>query len=81
MDYTALSTLNVPADSEHTSPLDVSRRRLCFLLVAVAFIPLKCVRVKMLPFDHKSEFQIMIDMPDGTPLEQTTLVAHPSIIR
>jgi len=34
------------------------------------------VRVKMLPFDNKSEFQIMIDMPDGTPLEQTTRVAQ-----
>ena len=46
------------------------------LLVAVTFIPLKWVRVKMLPFDNKSEFQIMIDMPDGTPLEQTTHVAQ-----
>ena len=47
-----------------------------FLLAAVAFVPLKWVRVKMLPFDNKSEFQVMIDMPDGTPLEQTTRVAQ-----
>jgi multidrug efflux pump subunit AcrB len=46
------------------------------LVAAVAFIPLKWVRVKMLPFDNKSEFQIMVDMPDGTPLEQTTRVAQ-----
>jgi multidrug efflux pump subunit AcrB len=46
------------------------------LLMAVAFVPLKWVRVKMLPFDNKSEFQIIIDMPDGTPLEQTTRVAQ-----
>jgi len=46
------------------------------LLAAVAFIPLKWVRVKMLPFDNKSEFQVIIDMPDGTPLEQTTRVAQ-----
>src|SRR5579864_2044463 len=46
------------------------------LLAAVAFVPLKWVRVKMLPFDNKSEFQVMIDMPDGTPLEQTTRVAQ-----
>jgi multidrug efflux pump subunit AcrB len=46
------------------------------LLGAIAFIPLKWVRVKMLPFDNKSEFQVMIDMPDGTPLEQTTRVAQ-----
>ena len=60
-----------------------SRRRWIFLggvvvllLMAVAFVPLKWVQVKMLPFDNKSEFQVMIDMPDGTPLEQTTRVAQ-----
>ncbi len=46
------------------------------LLAAVAFVPLKWVQVKMLPFDNKSEFQVLIDMPDGTPLEQTTRVAQ-----
>jgi len=46
------------------------------LFAAVAFVPLKWVRVKMLPFDNKSEFQVMVDMPDGTPLEQTTRVAQ-----
>jgi len=46
------------------------------LLAAIAFIPLEWVRVKMLPFDNKSEFQVIIDMPDGTPLEQTTHVAQ-----
>ena len=60
-----------------------TRRRWIFLgevvlllLAAVAFVPLKWVRVKMLPFDNKSEFQVIIDMPDGTPLEQTTRVAQ-----
>jgi multidrug efflux pump subunit AcrB len=43
---------------------------------AIAFIPLKWVQVKMLPFDNKSEFQVIIDMPDGTPLEQTASVAQ-----
>jgi multidrug efflux pump subunit AcrB len=37
---------------------------------------LKIVRVKMLPFDNKSEMQVIIDMPDGTTLEQTTRVAQ-----
>ena len=46
------------------------------LLAAVTFIPLKWVQVKMLPFDNKSEFQVIIDMPDGTPLEQTSHVAQ-----
>ncbi len=49
---------------------------LCLLLAAVAFVPLKLVRVKMLPFDNKSEFQVIVDMPDGTTLEQTTRVAQ-----
>ncbi len=60
-----------------------ARRRWMFMggvvllfLAAVAFVPLKWVRVKMLPFDNKSEFQVIIDMPDGTPLEQTTRVAQ-----
>ncbi|HEV2115608.1 MAG TPA: efflux RND transporter permease subunit [Terriglobales bacterium] len=46
------------------------------LLAAAAFVPLKWVHVKMLPFDNKSEFQVIIDMPDGTTLEQTTQVAQ-----
>jgi len=46
------------------------------LLTALAFVPLKLVRLKMLPFDNKSEFQVVIDMPDGTPLEQTTRAAQ-----
>src|SRR5947209_11805673 len=32
------------------------------------------VKVKMLPFDNKSEFQVIVDMPDGTTLEQTARV-------
>jgi multidrug efflux pump subunit AcrB len=46
------------------------------LLAAIALVPLKWVRLKMLPFDNKSEFQVIVDMPDGTPLEQTTHVAQ-----
>lgn len=46
------------------------------LLLACALVPLKMVLVKMLPFDNKSEFQVMVNMPDGTPLEQTTRVAQ-----
>ena len=41
------------------------------LLGAVSLFALKAVRVKMLPFDNKSEFQVIVDMPEGTPLEQT----------
>jgi multidrug efflux pump subunit AcrB len=44
------------------------------LLGAMALVPLKLVTVKMLPFDNKSEFQVLVDMPEGTPLEQTARV-------
>jgi multidrug efflux pump subunit AcrB len=45
------------------------------LLAAAALVPLKLVTVKMLPFDNKSEFQVMVDMPEGTALEATARVA------
>ena len=41
----------------------------------MALVPLKLVTVKMLPFDNKSEFQVMVDMPEGTPLEHTARVS------
>src|SRR5579885_1599739 len=47
------------------------------LLLVVMLMPLaKIVLVKMLPFDNKSEFQVIIDMPEGTTLEQTALVTQ-----
>lgn len=66
------------------SPLIHSpKRRWQFLgMVVVLFVAasslvvLKLVRVKMLPFDNKSEFQVIVDMPNGTTLEQTTRVAQ-----
>jgi multidrug efflux pump subunit AcrB len=36
----------------------------------------KSVAVKMLPFDNKNEFQVVIDMPEGTTLERTGVVAQ-----
>ena len=44
------------------------------LFGAMALVAAKWVRVKMLPFDNKSEFQVVVDMPEGTPLEQTDRV-------
>jgi multidrug efflux pump subunit AcrB len=46
------------------------------LLASMALVGLKLVRVKMLPFDNKSEFQVIIDMPEGAPLEQTAAVTR-----
>ena len=41
------------------------------LLGSVSLFYIGFVKVKMLPFDNKSEFQVIIDMPNGTTLEQT----------
>ncbi len=45
------------------------------LVGAVALVPLGLVTVKMLPFDNKSELQIVVHMPEDTPLETTAGVA------
>ena len=45
------------------------------LVAATALVPLELVKMKMMPFDNKSEFQVVIDMPEGTALETTARVA------
>jgi multidrug efflux pump subunit AcrB len=65
------------------SPLLESRwKRWTFIItiVVILFASLsmfytKAVAVKMLPFDNKNEFQVVIDMPEGTTLEKTQAVA------
>jgi multidrug efflux pump subunit AcrB len=44
------------------------------ILGSVSLAVVKLVVLKMLPFDNKSEFQIVLDMPVGTPLEETARV-------
>jgi len=44
------------------------------ILLSVALPVVQLVILKMLPFDNKSEFQIIVDMPVGTPLEKTAQV-------
>jgi len=46
------------------------------LLIAMTLVPLKLVTVKMLPFDNKSEMQVIIDMPEGSTLEKTAALAQ-----
>jgi len=41
------------------------------LFGSMALVGIGFVKVKMLPFDNKSEFQVIIDTPEGTTLEQT----------
>ncbi len=63
--------------------LDRARARWAFLaviavllLAAMSLVPFGAVEVKMLPFDNKSEFQIVLNTPEGTTLEQTTRIAQ-----
>jgi multidrug efflux pump subunit AcrB len=46
------------------------------LLASMATVGLGWVKVKMLPFDNKSEFQIILNMPEGSALELTAQAAH-----
>ena len=63
--------------------LDHARTRWVFLatialllLGSIGFVLTGAVTIKMLPFDNKSEFQIVLNTPEGTTLEQTTRIAR-----
>ncbi|HET7223886.1 MAG TPA: efflux RND transporter permease subunit [Rhodanobacteraceae bacterium] len=46
------------------------------VLAAVALVVVKAVVLKMLPFDNKSEFQVVVDMPEGSTLETTNALLN-----
>lgn len=56
------------------------RRRMMFyvimalIVLSVSLVGFKLVVMKMLPFDNKSEFQVVVDMPEGVSLERTNRV-------
>jgi len=63
--------------------LDSARKRwllllgiLIALMLSVGLTLVQWVVLKMLPFDNKSEFQVVVEMPAGTPLESTAAVLH-----
>jgi len=64
--------LNREAGKPNRRKLWLAILGLIFLAVSLALF--KIVVLKMLPFDNKSEFQVVVDMPTGTPLEQTARV-------
>jgi multidrug efflux pump subunit AcrB len=45
------------------------------LLLSASLVGLRAVQVKMLPFDNKSEFQVIVDLPEGVPLERSAAAA------
>jgi multidrug efflux pump subunit AcrB len=44
------------------------------IALSLALVAFRGVVLKMLPFDNKSEFQVLVDMPEGTPVEETQRV-------
>ncbi|HEX5685134.1 MAG TPA: efflux RND transporter permease subunit [Ideonella sp.] len=46
------------------------------IALSLALPAIGLVVLKMLPFDNKSEFQVIVDMPAGTPVEKTAAVLH-----
>jgi multidrug efflux pump subunit AcrB len=46
------------------------------LLGSVGLLAVKAVQVKMLPFDNKSEFQVVLDLPEGATLETSQAAAQ-----
>ena len=46
------------------------------LLLSAGFVLTGAVTIKMLPFDNKSEFQLILNTPEGTTLEQTARIAQ-----
>ncbi|MBK7540516.1 MAG: efflux RND transporter permease subunit [Candidatus Competibacteraceae bacterium] len=47
---------------------------LLLIAVSISLAYFQWVVLKMLPFDNKSEFQVIVDLPEGTTLEQTARV-------
>jgi multidrug efflux pump subunit AcrB len=50
------------------------------ILLAVSLVGFNAVIMKMLPFDNKSEFQVVLDMPEGTTVEQTSRVLDELVV-
>jgi multidrug efflux pump subunit AcrB len=46
------------------------------LALSVSLLAVRLVEVKMLPFDNKSEFQVILDLPEGTSLETSHALAQ-----
>jgi multidrug efflux pump subunit AcrB len=66
-----------------TPLMDRRGRRLAFyggiaglLLLSMGLLAVKLVEVKMLPFDNKSEFQVILDLPEGATLETSNAAAE-----
>ena len=82
-DRAAKSRFGRPYSRIMTPLMDNRKRRFGFyagvagmLAVSVGLIFVQAVKVKMLPFDNKSEFQIVLDLPEGTTLETSNALGQ-----
>ncbi|MDP2067482.1 MAG: efflux RND transporter permease subunit [Lutibacter sp.] len=76
MIYKIYKKLEQPLLESRTKRLVTIGITLVLLAGSVLMFFTKSVAVKMLPFDNKNEFQVVIDMPEGTTLERTAAVTQ-----
>ena len=72
--FTALISPFVHGKQAGKARLGLAAGIVVLIAIAISMPMTQLVVLKMLPFDNKSEFQVMLDMPEGTPVEQTQRV-------
>ncbi|WP_192021268.1 efflux RND transporter permease subunit [Shewanella sp. WPAGA9] len=72
--FTWLMTPFLIGEKARLARLGLTGAIIFLIAIAVALPVGQAVILKMLPFDNKSEFQVLVDMPEGTPVEQTQRV-------
>jgi multidrug efflux pump subunit AcrB len=72
--FTRYLTPFLSKDDGHRNRQYLLAAVLGLIVISMGMVGIKWVVLKMLPFDNKSEFQVIVDMPEGTPVEQTQRV-------
>ena len=76
LDHPALPPDHDAAAHRLEAPVALPGVVVLLLVGSGSLVYFKLVTVKMLPFDNKSELQVIVDMPDGTTLEETARVGR-----
>jgi multidrug efflux pump subunit AcrB len=69
--FTRIMTPFLRQDSGRRNRWRLLQVLLSLIVLSLALVAFRAVILKMLPFDNKSEFQVLVDMPEGTPVEDT----------
>jgi multidrug efflux pump subunit AcrB len=64
------------AEGGHKNRRNLLLAVLVLIVLSIGLVLIKLVVLKMLPFDNKSEFQVIVDMPEGSALEHTNRVLN-----